>query len=392
MKHFIFLVALVFLFSCKPRVQSPEELIAKGMASAISQYELLYLSLPDDGKMPRSYDSVLISVKTGDWTSGFFPASMWYLYEYTQDSTWRTRTIKYTNLLAPEQYNIWTHDLGFMLYCSYGNGYRIIEDSSYLPIMINGAYSLCKRFNPKVGLIRSWDHGKWMYPVIIDNMMNLEYLFWAFKQTKDSLFLNVAISHANNTLNNHFRTDYSSYHVVDYDTVSGLPKSKETCQGYADESAWARGQAWGLYGFTMCYRETKDTNYLKQAQKIAGFILNHPNMPSDKVPYWDFNAPNIPTEERDASAAAVIASALIELSNYVATTDSMLYMETSKTILSTLSSPAYLAKANENGNFILKHSVGHKTNNSEVDVPLNYADYYFIEALLRLNKKHPVLK
>ena len=233
------------------------------------------------------------------------------------------------------------------------------------------------------GVIKSWDNRKWGYPVIIDNMMNLELLFWATRVTGDSSFYKIAVTHANTTMKNHFRPDYSSYHVLNYNAENGEVKQKKTAQGFADESAWARGQAWALYGFTVMYRETKEKKYLDQANHIAHFILSHPNLPADKIPYWDFNAPNIPNALRDASAAAVMASALIELSSYSSAAQSKECMQTVETILKSLSSAQYKAPAGANGGFITEHCVGHLPAKSEVDVPLTYADYYFVEAMKR---------
>jgi len=237
--------------------------------------------------------------------------------------------------------------------------------------------------------IRSWDftnNGKWQYPVIIDNMMNLELLTWASKTTGDNRFHDIAVTHANTTMENHFRDDYSCYHVVSYDTITGKPHIKMTHQGYADESAWARGQAWAIYGYTMMARETGSPEYLAQAKHIARFLMNHPNMPADKVPYWDFDAPNIPDAPRDASAAAIMASALIELSQLDKSDEAKSYLDFAEQQVRSLSSPEYLAEKGTNCNFVLKHSTGHLPGNSEVDVPLSYADYYYVEALMRLKK------
>jgi uncharacterized protein YyaL (SSP411 family) len=214
-------------------------------------------------------------------------------------------------------------------------------------------------------------------------MMNLELLFWATRETGDSSFYNIAVTHANTTTKNHFRPDYSSYHVINYNPETGQIQQKRTAQGYADESAWARGQSWGLYGYTVMFRETKDRQYLDQAKRIADFLLNHPNLPADKIPYWDYNAPNIPDALRDASAGAVMASALLELSTYVDKNDAARYFKTAETMLKTLSSDAYKAPAGTNGGFLLMHSVGHLPGKSEVDVPLTYADYYYVEAMRR---------
>ncbi|ETZ21372.1 hypothetical protein N824_28295 [Pedobacter sp. V48] len=272
--------------------------------------------------------------------------------------------------------------MGFKVYCSIGTGYRLTKDPHYKEVIIESAQTLSKRFNPKTGVIRSWDHStdKWVNPVIIDNMMNLELLFEATKLTGDSSLYKIAVSHANTTMKNHFRADYSSYHVIDYDPNTGAVLKKNTHQGFSHESAWARGQAWALYGYTMCYRYTKDPAYLNQAEHVAAFILNHKNMPKDLVPYWDFDAPGIPNEPRDASAAAVIASGLYELTGYSSNKD--LYKSKADLMLQSLSTK-YISPKGENKGFILLHSTGSKPSNSEVDVPISYADYYYLEALLR---------
>jgi hypothetical protein len=289
-----------------------------------------------------------------------------------------------TARIEKEKTNKGTHDLGFMLYCSFGNGFRLINDTSYSSVMLTGARSLSTRFRPKIGCIQSWNsRNGWQCPVIIDNMMNLEFLMWAFKKSGDSTFYRICVSHSDTTIKNHFRPDYSSFHVVSYDTITGEVEKKQTWQGAADESAWARGQSWGLYGYTVMYRETKLERYLNQAIHIADFMINHPNMPEDKIPYWDFNAPGIPKVKRDVSAGAIMASALVELSGYVQPEAGKKYLRIAETQLRSLASPAYLAKPGKNGNFILMHSIGSIPGKSEVDVPLTYADYYFIEALLR---------
>ena len=280
-----------------------------------------------------------------------------------------------------------SHDLGFVFNCSYGNGYRLTNNEDFKQVMITAGDSLMKRFNTKVGCIQSWNVDKgwqskrgWKYPVIIDNMMNLELLFELSKLTGNDSYRKAAITHADTTLKNHFREDNSSVHVVDYDPETGEVRNKHTAQGYAHESSWARGQAWGIYGYTVCYRYSKDKRYLEQAQKIAQYILEYKDTPEDGIPYWDYNAPNIPNEPRDVSAAAITVSALIELDGY--TKES--YALDIEKIMSSLASSQYTAKLGENKNFVLKHSVGSIPHNNEIDVPLNYADYYYLEALVRL--------
>ncbi len=325
----------------------------------------------------------LILVPSKDWTSGFFAGNLWYMFEMTNDKKWLEKAKEFTALQEPEKTNGVTHDMGFKMYCSYGNGYRLTKDTKYREILIQSARTLITRFNPTVGCIRSWDHHAdvWKFPVIIDNMMNLELLFWAFNETKDSTFYKVAISHANTTMKNHFRDDFSSYHVIGYDTQTGKAIQKNTHQGYNDASSWSRGQSWGLYSYTMCYRETGKKEYLDHAEKIANFILNHPNLPKDLVPYWDFNAPDIPNAPRDASAAAIMASAFYELSTIVPE-KAEFYKGKADKIISNLSKK-YRAEPMTNKGFLLTSSTGNLPAKSEVNVPINYADYYYLEALLR---------
>jgi rhamnogalacturonyl hydrolase YesR len=364
------------------------DVIARGLSVAQQQSLILAKEAEGrEGQLPRNYtDSQLETTNLEDWTSGFFGGTLWYIYENSQSEEVKKYAEMYTLRVENAKYITGSHDVGFMLGCSFGNGYRLTDNPDYLEVMKTGAASLFTRFNPTVGAIRSWDWNreKWQYPVIIDNMMNLELLMFISKKTGEERYAQIAETHAATTLKNHFRDDGSSFHVVSYDTLTGLPHAKNTHQGYADSSAWARGQAWALYGYTMMYRETGKAEYLDQAKGIASFLMNHPNMPADKVPYWDFNAPDIPDAPRDASAAAIMASALIELSTLEKGADSPLYLEYAEDQLRSLSSPAYLAEVGTNGGFILKHSVGHLPGQSEIDVPIIYADYYYVEALTRI--------
>ena len=329
-------------------------------------------------------DGTLKMVSSGDWTSGFFPGELWYMYEFTQDDYWRKKAQDFTALIEDQKTNRATHDMGFKMYCSFGNGYRLTKDAAYKDILLESATTLITRYKPAVGCIRSWDHNrdKWQCPVIIDNMMNLELLYWAFKETGDSVYYMVATNHARTTMKNHFRDNYSSYHVIDYDTITGKVLHKHTHQGYAHESAWARGQAWGLYGYTMCYRETKLPEFLCRAENIANYIFTNPAMPEDMVAYWDFDAPGIPDEPRDASAAAVMACAMYELSMYNVEKAGQ-YKKWADTIVESLSRN-YRAPLDGDYGFLLLHSTGAR--DFERDVPLIYADYYYLEALLKKAK------
>ncbi len=341
--------------------------------------------LTADGRVsPRTLDpgGRLVLVPSGDWTSGFFAGILWQLYARTKASKWLDAAREATGKLEKEQYNGRTHDMGFKIYCSYGKGYELTGDTVYRDVIIRSAKTLATRFNPVVGCIRSWDHNrdKWEFPVIIDNMLNLELLFAATRLTGDSTFYRIAVSHANTTLKNHFRPDGGTYHVISYDPRTGEVKARNTHQGYSDESTWARGQAWALYGYTMCYRETKDEQYLGKALEIAAWLKSHPNFPEDGVPYWDFDAPGIPREPRDASAAAVIASALYELQGFAPGNPGLRRL--ADHIVHSLVT-SYTAQAGTHSGFTLLHSTGSKPADSEVDVPLIYADYYLLEALTR---------
>ena len=371
----------------RQKAAARDELLAsmpETFAVAEKQCAGMLASIQDPQKLPRTVENGRLTlVKAWDWTSGFFPGTLWYLYEFTNDAKWREAAAAWTARVESAKDHRSDHDVGFMIGCSFGNGWRLTGEKAYRDVMVHAARTLSLRYKPEVGLIRSWDFGKWKYPVIVDNMMNLELMCDAVQLGGEPRLRDIAVSHADRTLGNHFRPDFSSYHVVDYNPANGEVLHRQTHQGAADDSSWARGQAWGLYGFTMMYRETGKAEYLTQACRIADFIMNHPRLPADKVPYWDFDAPGIPDAPRDASAAAIMASALIELSGLKGGEDGAEYLELARRQLVSLSSPAYLAKPCENHHFILLHSVGNKPGNAEVDVPLNYADYYFLEALLR---------
>jgi rhamnogalacturonyl hydrolase YesR len=371
----------------EPSLRNPTPLIEDNFTAAVRLYSELLSAPAGAGKIPRTFENgKLVFVDYKDWTSGFFPGALWLIYEHTREPRWKKAALDYTNRVAPAAKLTDTHDLGFMLYCSHGHALRFTRNRAHRDILLEGAKNLANRFNPAARTIRSWDHyaDRWRHPVIIDNLMNLEFLLWAARETNEPRYREIAIGHAHQTLANHFRQDGSCYHVVGYDPESGAPVIKETFQGYANESSWARGQGWALYGYTMLYRETRNPLYLKQAHASARFIRTHPRLPSDKIPLWDFDAPAAPEPPRDASAAAVIASGLIELADYSEPDTAQRYRELAWRQLVSLSSPGYRAKPGENGGFILKHSTGNFNKNSEVDTPLNYADYYFLEALLRL--------
>lgn len=325
-----------------------------------------------------------------DWRSGFFPGAVWYLYDLSNDPSLKEKAIKYTEAIEEAQFLTSHHDIGFIIGSSFGNGLRLTNNEAYKDIIVQAAKSLTTRFREQPGVIQSWDSDRgwqgergWECPVIIDNMMNLELLFDATEYSGDSLFYNIAVSHADRTLEEHFREDGSTFHVIDYDLEDGSVRNRHTAQGYSHESAWSRGQAWAIYGYAMCYRETGYQRYLDQAIKAFEFLRDHPDMPEDLIAYWDMDAPDIPNALRDASAAAIIASALYEMSTFPVA-DAASYKEYADKMMASLSSDAYRAELGTNGNFILMHSVGSIPHDNEIDTPLNYADYYFLEALKRM--------
>ena len=369
--------------------KSMSEVIEEGLSLSRTQALIMASELaPQEGRFPRSFEKgKMITSDYRWWCSGFFPGVLWQLYADKPTDQLRRYAELFTDRCEPVKTMTDTHDLGFMLYCSFGQGYHITGNKHYLDVIAEGTQSLLTRYDSKLGVIKSWESGpKWKYPVIIDNMMNLEMLCFMTRETNDRHYVRVAETHANTTMANHFREDYSTFHVVSYDPATGKPHAKQTAQGFADGSAWARGQAWGLYGYTMMYRETLNPKYLEQARHIANFICSHPRLPEDGIPYWDFDAKKIPNVPRDASAGAVMASAFVELSQLDPTADAARWLNMAEKQLRSLTSPAYLANPGEQGGFILKHSVGSLPAGSEVDVPLTYADYYYVEALLRMKK------
>ncbi|GGG50872.1 glucuronyl hydrolase [Croceivirga lutea] len=386
-KYLVFVLPFVVLFlACKSETKEPKETPAMTADSLLSvRFENLLKHPLDSIGFPRSYSlakAEVNKVPSRDWTSGFFPGNLWHVYQLTGNPDFKNRAAQWTSFIEKEKFNDGTHDMGFKVYCSFGQGTKVEQTETYEKIIVESAKTLSTRFNKNVGSLRSWDFNKdiWEFPVIIDNMMNLELLFEATRISGDSTFHDIAVSHANTTLKNHFRKNNSSYHVVVYDTINGAVKDKVTHQGFDASSAWARGQAWGIYGYTMSYRYTNDIAYLNQAKASLAFYLDHPNMREDGIPFWDFNDPAIPMAVRDVSAATIVASACYELYGYDKNPEYKTYADK---VLKTLMSKKYLLEPEVEAPFILKHSTGNWPKKDEIDEPIVYGDYYFLEALLR---------
>jgi len=383
----ILLIFMIISTACNSNPTTDHQFdVNKMLTFAMSQYRKAVNTLTDTTRIPTNgnADGTWIQKETSDWVSGFFAGILWDFYEYTNNSFWEKQARRWNAALEKEKFNTKTHDLGFMLYNSFGTGYRLTRDENYKAILLQGAESLITRFNPNVGTIMSWNSIPENHLTIIDNMMNLEYLCWATKVSGDRKYLDIATSHANVTLENCFREDGSSYHVINYDPQTGKVKEKKTKQGYSTESSWARGQAWGGYGYTMMYRETTDERYLEIARKTFDRFIER--LPGDVIPYWDFDAPNITNEPRESSAAAIAASGLLELSTHVKNTvDQKRYFDTAVNLLRALSTDEYLATSHQY-QCILLHSNGSVPEGANVDVNFTYADYYYVEALLRLKK------
>ncbi|MFD1255439.1 glycoside hydrolase family 88 protein [Mucilaginibacter terrae] len=384
MFKYIFILTLTFFTAEVCHAQKEAKLpVQKVLKLAEAQLQGYLSKYPDTTKYARNTnaDGSLRTVNASDWTSGFFPGELWFIYRFTNNPYWKKQAMAFTAGIESQQNNTGTHDLGFMMYNSIGQAYHLTGSAHHKQVLLQGAKSLATRFNANVGAIKSWDNPKFNYPVIVDNLMNLEYLFWATRVSGDSSFYKIAVKHANTDMQYRFRINNSTYHVLDFDKETGKLLAKRTHQGNADESCWARGQAWAIYGYTNLYRETKDKRYLKQAMKAANYFISQTNKIADHIPYWDFNAPDIPTAPRDASAAAVAASGMLELSHYAGAKN--VYKQKAVQMLKNLCSPQYLAKTGTNNYFLLKHSTGHKPAGTEINVPIVYADYYLLEALWR---------
>lgn len=345
--------------------------------------------------LPRNMEKNAVRwhmVNPYDWTSGFWPGILWYNYENSKDESIKEKAIQYTecleSLLSPNHDG--DHDLGFQFLCSYVNGYRLTGNDNYRQIALKGAEKLAGFYNPSVGTILSWAHMSdqmgWPHNTIMDNMMNLELLFWASKNGGKPEYYKMAERHAQVTMENQFRDDYTNYHVAIYDTITGKFMRGVTNQGLNDQSFWARGQAWAIYGFTMVYRETKNKDFLRFVEKVTDVYLER--LPEDYVPYWDFDDPAIPNAPRDASAAAITASALLELSQLEDDSEkSATYKDYAIKMIKSLSSENYRS-ADSKPSFIL-HSTGNLPAGYEIDASINYADYYYLESLIRYKKMHP---
>lgn len=393
MKNRILLfLALVFLFfsGCQPN--EPDAFnVDENLGYCVTQATKTLEMIPQDSLMPRNIapgEKEWKMVSIHDWTSGFWPGILWYLYEYTGEENWKNEAEKFSEYLYPlSRKSAADHDLGFQVFNSVGNGYRLTQNPEYKEVVLRTADTLTSLYNPVVGTIHSWPwqqrESGWPHNTIIDNMMNLELLFWASKNGGKKEWYDLAVRHAEVTMGNHFRDDYSSFHVVVYDTLTGEKIKGVTHQGYSDESLWARGHAWAIYGYTMTARETGNPEFLDFLEKIADVFLER--LPEDMIPYWDFDAPDVPDAPRDAAAASIAASAFLELSNLVKDSEkSAYYRQSAEKILEELSSERYQSR--EANSAFLMHSTGSFPGNSEVDYSIIYADYYYLEALMQLKK------
>lgn len=395
MKNFFLLLAALIVSSVNAQSAKKVDFLSASLNYCVSQTERSLKELKGDSTynyslMPRNVLSKehhwnLRKATKEEWTSGFWPGVLWYDYEQTHDESIRKVAENYTHSLEfLSRTSAFDHDLGFLVFSSYGNGYRLTGNQAYKKIILDTADTLATLFNPIVGTLLSWPREvkplNWPHNTIMDNMINLEMLFWAAKNGGSKRLYDIAVRHAETTMKNHFRPDYTSYHVAVYDTITGKFIKGVTHQGYADESMWARGQAWAIYGFTVVYRETKDPRFLDFVQKVANVYLDR--LPADKIPYWDFSAPDQPNAPRDASAACVVASALLELSTYTSPKVAKRYRHEAITMLRELSSKRYQS-GTKNPSFLL-HSTGNYPVGSEIDASIIYADYYYYEALLRL--------
>ena len=392
---YVIVILLLILNSC---TSSSDKSELKGLSAskvdeliehAASQYKVLLQNAPDSSQYPfyLNEDGSIFFVEKKNWTSGYVPGVMWYLYANTQDQFWKNQAMRWCTSIESEKLATNKHDTGVMLYTSFGLGHKIGGVKEYKDILIEGADSLLVRYNEKIGLIKSWNskglQNDWLFPVIIDGMIVLDLPFYAGKFSDNKEMIRKATSHATITMQNHFRDDGSAPHVVDYDPNTGKKRYFDTHQGYSKASSWARGQAWAIYGFPLAYRYTGDRSYLETAMRTADYVFTHENMPDDLIPFWDYLAPEIPDEPRDASAAAIMCAGLLEMCQYLNDEDKEKYLNYAQKIIISLSKPEYLCENGDCQGFILKHSVYNKPSGKGVDTPINFTDFYFLEALIR---------
>lgn len=394
-RHYLAGIGTMCLMACSPSAPQPD--VEEALAYCDAQVHRTLTELRDSQGnldytlMPRNIaDTATVwhcrKATKEEWCAGFWPGILWYDYEATGNDSIRQEAERYTASLEFLSHTpAYDHDLGFLVFCSYGNGYRLTQNPAYRQVILDTADTLATLYNPRVGTLLSWPREVPTFGghnTIMDNMINLEMLYWAARNGGSEELADIATTHARRTMECHFRPDYTSYHVAVYDTLTGNFVRGCTHQGYLDHTMWARGQAWAIYGFTVVYRETQDPVFLDFVQRVTDVYLER--LPKDYIPYWDFSAPGIPDAPRDASAAAVVASALLELSGYVPGEKGQGYRQAAEQMLASLGSDAYRCGSSKPA--FLLHSVGHWPAGSEIDASIIYADYYYIEALLRLKK------
>ena len=324
-----------------------------------------------------------------EWCDGFWPGILWMDYRNTKDEAVRKAAEGYTESLKGIAYRpCYDHDIGFLMFCSYGKGYEVNHSQEYKNVILASADSLATLFNPIVGTILSWPREvkprNWPHNTIMDNMMNLDMMFWAAKNGGNKLLYDLAVTHAKTTMQNHFRPDGSCYHVAVYDTINGNLIKGVTHQGYADNSMWARGQSWAIYGYTMVYRYTHNKMFLDFAQKVTDIYIKRLKETSDDlIPLWDMDDPRgVKGAPRDVSASCVVADALLELQQYVGGEKGEEYKQFAIQSLAQLSTDKY--QSGKKNVAFLMHSTGHHPAGSEIDASIIYADYYYLEALNRM--------
>jgi unsaturated chondroitin disaccharide hydrolase len=378
-------MTVIFMVSCK----NENDFIDHAVRHASDQYGKVNTdTLLAMQKLPLSWirkDNTPRYISPDIWESGFYPATLWYLYELSGNEKWKAQTESLLPLIETQKNNATTHDLGFMIFCPFGNAYRLTGKEEYKQVIIDASNTLIKRYNEKIGLLQSWTADeRWHFPVIIDNLMNLEMLFWTTKMTGDSSYYKIALNHALNTKKYFFNDDYSNYQIVDFDTTTwevvskgGFYREKVKSKGIGETMDWARGRGWALYGYTYCYKETGNLDFLDLAKGIASDYMDNPNLPDDKIPNNRLSMPKESgIEKRDASAGAIIASALFQLSEITKNDEYALF---AKDMVMNLSQPPYRVDSSGDNFFLLQYCNAHHPAKSSVI----YADYYYLEALVR---------
>lgn len=391
MRLLISLLVIILFFNLSLSANELDSLVDNAIKISLIKLENSVVDVADSTLFPTYATEELVWKLKGsdDWTSGFYPGCLWYAYELSGNEKFEKWARQWTASIEHEKFNMETHDLGFRFMCTFANGLRLGNNSEYddyKDIILTAASSLSKRYNRKIKCLSSnWDmlEIENSFPVVIDIMANLNILFWAAENGGTKYYKDYALNHARKTYRDFVRSDGGTYHIVRYNKENAEIINKGTLQGDGDETTWSRGHAWMVYGLVETYAYTGEKDILNMAIKMSDYFIEH--LPDDQVSIWDFQSE---IDYRDVSASSIVTSALFRLANQVEGKDlKEKYSAQAAGMLTSLCKPPYFIE-NINSNCILDHSVQYLPINSNVDVPAIFADYYFLEALVRYKKSN----